>query len=546
MKLRLLILCFWLLATDFLHASTLSVRTEPAVLSPGQTFNLILELDENAPAGLPDFGPLGYDFYIQGTSHNASYVYNNGQSKSSTQWRIILLPKHTGQITIPAIQVGKARSTAFTPNLSTDAAHRTHASQPSMDQALFIKTDLSSKNPWLNQQVLYTVKIFHYSSILDAAYQPPNLGDALIVPLGTNKQYQVIEQGRPYLVEEQKYAFFPQKTGSQIIFPPKFQALIYDDVPRRAEAEGTPTTLKIKAIPNHFTPSTWLPAKVLSVQENYNQSDSHLSEGSTLTRTITLKASGLPAELFPPIEPKTNDTFKIYPEQPVRNNAIMGDTVIGNVTIKINYLFNHSGAITIPEQQFVWFNTETQQTSKVTLPAKTFQIIADSSSAPTAPTPLATPTSTTEKPQLQPIQKNPAFLHGLIFHIALFATFLLLSCICILSKKKIAQPNRLRPLKKACRRNHPEAAREALLHWARQTWPNASILNLNDIIQQTTNSTLANALHALSETLYQNKKSVSWEGNTLWLAIQACTKQKKSHASKKSIDNLNHLPPINP
>jgi hypothetical protein len=548
MKSGLFTLIFWLLTSFHIaNASTLSVHTEPDFVSPGEMFNLIFELDENAPAGLPDFGPLAYDFYIHGTAHSASYVYGNGQSKATTRWSLTLRAKHTGKLTIPAIQIGKARSRAFTLNQNAASNQQNTTSRQNttnhIDQALFIKTVLSNKHPRLNQQVIYTVKIFHYSSILDAAYQPPNLGDALIVPLGSNQQYQVIEKGRPYLVEEQKYAFFPQKLGSHIIFPPKFQALIYDDVPRRAEAHGASETLQIKPIPDDFTPSTWLPAKAVSIHEDYSQSNTKLREGSTLTRIITLQATGLPAELLPPIEPKKNSTFKMYPEKPDTNNRVIGDNVVGQMTIKINYLLNQPGTVTIPEQKITWFNTETNQPSNATLPAKTLQIIADANTQVSPASPIALPLSPIQKPVLD--KKNTAFMHGVVLHMALFATFLLLSVIFFFSNKTRARPpNPLKPLKKACLGNNPVAAREALLAWAQHIWPDKKILNLDDIIQQAPNDKLIHALQSLSESLYQTKKTSLWQGHILWLAIQSIPKKSYTPSSKKS-KNV-HLPPLNP
>ena len=108
-----------------MFATTLSAYTEPSAVSPGEPFNLILELDENAPSGLPDFGPLRYDFHIHGTAHSASYVFINGQSKASTRWTVTLVPKHTGQLTIPAIQVGQARSKPITLHVGEQPSSRT-------------------------------------------------------------------------------------------------------------------------------------------------------------------------------------------------------------------------------------------------------------------------------------------------------------------------------------------------------------------------------------------------------------------------------------
>jgi hypothetical protein len=537
------------------HASTLSVYTEPTVVAPGEVFNLIIELDENAPAGLPDFSPLQYNFHIHGTGHSASYVFSNGQSKASTRWTVTLLPKHTGKIKIPALQVGQARSKAFAPDIDTSNTSQTTASTqsiPTADQALFLKTQLSTKKPLLNQQMLYSVKIFHTSSILDAAYQPPSLGDALLVPLGNNQQTQVIENGRPYLVEEQQYALFPQKAGAHILFPPKFQALIYDDIPRRAEAHGKSISLDIQAIPEPFTQRNWLPAKALSLQDTYSQSNTHFTEGHTLTRTITLKVTGLLAELVPLIEPIKSDTYKIYPERPTFGNTVEGSNVVSKTEIKINYLLNHSGTITIPEQKITWFNTETQKKSIATLPEKILYIAPDAAqnSSDIEPTvqPLAPRTEATKKP----LPSKRLITHSLLQHTALLAAILGIGFIMLLLKKILQTARQkkrekhipIKALKKACVQNNPAAARAALLIWAKKIWPHTRILNLEDIIHQADDAALTNALHALSEALYHPKQTSTWPGATLIQAIYTFSKQQ--HPKRKKTKPANPLPPINP
>jgi hypothetical protein len=136
-------------------------------------------------------------------------------------------------------------------------------------------------------------------------------------------------------------------------------------------------------------------------------------------------------------------------------------------------------------------------------------------------------------------------MHGIVLHTALFMTFLLLSLILVLANKtRTRQQNPLKPLKKACLANHPEAAREALLNWAKQTWPDSKILNLDDIIQHTPNNALTHALQALSEALYQTKKTPLWQGHVLWLAVQAISKTKRAQSPKAS--KISNLPPLNP
>ncbi len=533
------------LITSGLNAANLTVHTEPTVVTPGEPFTLILELDENAPAGLPDFGPLGYDFYIHGTSHSASYVYQNGQAKTSTRWRVTLLPKNSSARNIPAIQVGQARTKPFTLNQNQATRH----TQPSADTAppnetaLIIKTKLSDTKPFVNQQTLYTVKIFHLSSVLDAAYQPPNLGDALIIPVGTSQQYQAIEGGRPYVVEEQKYAFFPQKTGHQVLFPPKFQALIYDDIPRRAEAQGKTASLAVQAIPSPFTANDWLPAKSLSLHETYDQSQTELTEGATITRTIMLKAVGLPAELLPAIEPEQGLAFKVYPEKPKKTTNTEGNNVTGTLTLKLTYLFNQPGEMHIPEQKISWFNTNTQQIETQTLPQKTFTIRPDANTVARPPNtntkaPVETPNVTADVP----VAASPrAFMPSLVTQLTLFASLLIMSFSLFLYRKNKAHQKPLKTLKKACHANDPLAARHALLGWAKHTWPNQAILNLDDVIRHAANTSLAEALQDLSKSLYHPEKNVTWDGRTLLHAVMR--RPRKRQGKQK---NTHTLPPMYP
>jgi hypothetical protein len=548
-------LIFWML-TNNLYASTLTAHAEPTAVSPGEPFNLILELDENAPSGLPDFGPLNYDFYIHGTGHRASYVYNNGQSKASTRWSVTLVSKHTGTVTIPAIQVGKARSKPFSITVSRNAAPPSPSKHTSVtpntpDRALFMKTILSDTHPFINQQILYTVKIFHASSILDAAYQPPNLGDALTIPLSNNQQYQVIENGRPYLVEEQKYAFFPQKTGTHILFPPKFQALIYDDIPRRAEAQGPSASLDVKAIPDGFTPSNWLPAKAVLFKESYDKTNIRMTEGSTLTRTVVLKATGLPAELLPELTLIKTDAFRQYPERPTLNNALEGDNVIGTATLKINYLFNQPGDVSIPKQHISWFNTITKQKETITLPEKKLRIIADINHISAQP---IKPEASQTTPELRTLDKALDKPN----HIILFARLIILSALALLGllvlfykrkarqsiQNKSTQTQLLKTIKAACLANQPEAAHKALLAWAQHAWPDHNILNLNDIIKNARHIALTEALNKLSKALYQPQNTTLWQADMLWTAIQSVSKQRNNRHRKKS--NPTQLPPLNP
>jgi len=546
-SIRLSIYFLTLLCLIPAHAATLSTKVDPAQVMPGQAFHLILDLDENAPAGLPDFSPLQYDFQINGTAHRASYMFIDGQSKASSSWTVTLTPKHTGTLIIPAIQVGHARSKPS----SIEVTNTPHVSASSVSTApataLFMQTIASESQPFINQQLIYTVKIYHNTSILDASYQPPQLSDALTMPLGENRQYQVIENGRPYLVEEQKYAFFPQESGAHIIFPPSFQALIYDDIPRRVRADGKSKSLNVKAIPENFKNKLWVPAKSLALTEHYDQHDTNFNEGSTLTRTLTLRAAGLPAELLPPLDMSKSTAFNTYPERPILKTETQGNDIVGKTTMKINYLFNQTGQVTLPEQTVTWYNTETGKTEHSTLPKRILHITARASTSTQASPDIKTPEP--KKTKTISTTSKLTFKHALAFHLALVCLFLA-SVLFVFLKylnrkhKRLIKHRAFKTLSKACRSNQPQASHDALFTWAKLAWPEDSLLNLDDICQSASNSELSKHIKILSAALYDAAQSNPWEGEKLYAALRQLTK-KRLRRTKKPTDP-DDLPPINP
>lgn len=531
------------------HSATLSAKVDPTQVMPGQAFHLILELDENAPAGLPDFSPLQYDFQINGTAHRASYMFVDGQSKASSSWTVTLTPKHTGKLTIPAIQVGHARSAPTSIEVTNNPQTSSEPMNTAPATALFIQTSASETQPFINQQVIYTVKIFHNTSILDALYQPPQLSDALTMPLGDNRQYQVIKNGRPYLVEEQKYAFFPQQSGTHKIDPPSFQALIYDDIPRRVRADSTSKSLDVKPIPENFKNKPWAPAKSLALTEHYDQQGTDFEEGSTLIRTLTLRAAGLPAELLPPLDITKSSAFNSYPEHPVLKTEAQGSDIVGKTTVKISYLFNQPGQVILPAQTVTWFNTETGKTERSTLPERILHITARAN-AQTKTTPPAI--KTPEKPKetiTTPKVHKFTFKHAFAFHLGLLC-LVLIAVFCVFFKYLNLKHTRLlkgrafKALSKACLSNQPRASRDALFVWAKLTWPKRSLITLDDIAQCASNPELAEQLKILSAALYDATSPETWNGQALLTALRKLNKKNKRRTKKSSLPN--NLPPINP
>lgn len=553
---------FGYLLNTCLAATTLEI--EPGHVQINEPFRLILTSDNPQSNQNPDLKPLQKDFIIMGTENSLSYSIINGRTTSVGQWMILLRAKSTGKLTIPALTIGQEKTEPRTIDVGDMYTSSTpdNSSPPvkENDDAI-LKTNVSEKNPYINQQVLYTVRLYSNQQLINAEYHPPNVSNALLIPLGDSRRYQTLLHNQTYSVAEQQYLIFPQKSGKIKIDPPSFNATVYRDFPRQMNLLSKVTTLDVRPAPNDFTGKFWLPAQNISLSESYDSLNQPLTEGTTVTRTVTLKAEAMPAQLLPNLDFETNNQFSVYPETPEIKNKVKITDLTGISTTKVTYLFDKAGQITIPELKIHWFNTSTGKAEVTALPPRSLTI-----------TPSVKPSTEANlsKPKLQifhdPITKEApqhsesTFLKFLLGQgptsliiwalvIGFGSAWVLVFLIWWLRNSRFFRQNRhrfvIKQVQKACKKNQPDLARTALLNWARLQWPERTILNLQEISQLAENPQLKKHLMVLSEVLYKTNTQSSWDGASLWQAFEAYIKLKPSSKKNKKQKHKD-LPPINP
>ena len=521
--------------------ATISVDVNPKKVRLGETFQLILSMDNLQENSSPDLRPLEKDFTILGTQRSMTYNVINGQSQSLHRWIVLLNPKNTGVLTIPAIQLGHQESM---PSSVKVVGTATNASDndvdPDMQDNIMLKTEINQPNPYIGQQVIYKVRLYTNTRLLNAQYIPPKVENALLIPLGDAHRYETTINDQLYGVEEQTYAVFAQKSGDFKILSPSFEALLFDSVPRQIRVHAKATTLHVKPIPKSNTLKHWLPANQVSLTETYDNSSNKLKQGDTLSRTITLQAFGVPAQLLPTIEIQSGSDFNAYSEKPDLNNTAQEDALVGRSEQKITYLLNKSGQITIPAIELHWFNVETGKEAITSLPAHTLSISMNKTK-----TSQRAAKVTPSKPSTKPTAHTPEVHEnklGIWLAASMAALWIVTLAVWWFYRRK-GNPKKaaLNELKKACSSNNPTKAQTALLNWAKSQWPESEFLNLNQLDSWLCDPDLKQNIAYLSQALYGQNKPKTWVGEDLWLCVKTfkTKKTKKTHSDYK-------LPGINP
>lgn len=544
MKKWLVMVCLSIL-TSFAQAEV-SAQLSQNQVSLGDTFNLIINQDTSTSTGIPDLTPLQKDFSIVGTEQSMKYSLINGVAQSQRQWTVILLPKKSGPLQIPALTIGNEK----TQPLSIEVGGSPNAQPDQMpgtmpDSGMQLLTTVSTDKPYINQQVIYTVRLYNSRRLLDADYQPPEVKDALLFPLGEVRRYQVIKDNQAYEVEEQQYAIFPQKSGQLTIKSPVFTGLVYAAVPKRVKATDKDIQLEIKPIPASYQGKDWLPAYDLGLTDSYENTNQKIEQGSTLTRTIKITAVGSPAQLLPELDFPSSKALSTYPEKPEDHTSLQADNLQGTRIIKVTYLLNQSGKIMIPELRIPWFNLKTGKQAYAVLPPRTLDVLPATVRA--NQNQIDNQISAKPAPLIEVEQtRSGGWSWGWL--VASLMTGLWLLTLAFWRRQKGEQSLQtshekkaaLRELKAACEQNNPEYVKESLLAWARVQWPHASIYNLSDIARLVNDLQFKKELNQLNQILYGGAKASGWKAAALWSYIQTLIKARP----KRRLPNP--LPPMNP
>ncbi len=282
----------------------IQAEVTPKEISAGEAFSLVIvKLGAINKDDVPDLSVLNQDFNVVGTMRSIEYFMVNGKSKVSTRWMVTLQPRKAGTLTIPPIKFKDEETPPLTVTVTGAGKTTTNNNTDSNDAVdtsknTLLLTTVDEKKPYVNQQIQYTVKILHSDELINADYQPPKVENALLLPLGDVRRYETIKDGQAYVVEEQKYAIYPQKSGRLTIKSPSFKALVYDGFQNGVFLENQPTTVEIQPVPPTFQGKLWLPAKEVTLHEDYEKFPANIGTRRYLSSYCDFRSNQCPRRII--------------------------------------------------------------------------------------------------------------------------------------------------------------------------------------------------------------------------------------------------------
>lgn len=380
------------------------VHVQPDPPPPDQSFTLMFEARGDVDAD-PDFTPLEEHFDILSRNQQTSLQIVNGRRSRSTVWSLDVLPKHGPPLTVPAVKFGQL---ATAPR---DIAFAATGGAQGADDGLFLEVDAEPLNPYVQQQVIYRLRLWKRYEISNASLSEPEVSaDAIVKPLDADTRFEATRDGKRYEVIERRFAVFPQASGKVTIKPAVVTAQIvkrgfslFDSFSQPVATKrivSAPVDLDVRPIPASFPRgATWLPARQLNLNEEWQPATGEATVGEPVTRTLNLWADGLTAGQLPPLDGVDTPGVKQYPDRPQTSEQQSPSGYSAVLQRKTAIIPTAAGRVALPAIELPWWNTGTDALELAQLPARELVATAPAGMTPppepaaevAAPAPAAAP-----------------------------------------------------------------------------------------------------------------------------------------------------------
>lgn len=584
MKQRLLAVfiaaCFFISALPALAAG-ISIHTDRLQIREGDMLSLTIRLEDLSKDAKPDLSPLEKDFDIHSRTQSTHTSFINGSVSRRLEIHLTLMPKKAGKLEIPALEADGHSSTPR----SITVLRANEPDSSGKATPLFITASVDNKKPYIQEQIVYTIKIYDAVGLLKGGITLPKSDDILSGTLIDQKSYQETKNGTPYNVTEHSYAFYPQKSGEITLSPTYFEGLApADPKPRRrslhdpfagvfgptifdrlhtnktVRSRTQPLSLTVRPKPASYPKdAVWLPAQDLILTDALKPDEDNVRNGETLSRVIALQATGLTAAQIPELSMPTPKKMKQYPGETESNDIPTKKGLLGTINQTVVLIPTDDGKTVLPEITLPWWDTDEGRMKTARLPARHITILPAAGTASVqppkmrAPKPIPTENERSTQPSEtmpQPsAQESPAPQDSNLLISLLIASNLLLGggILFLLFRRKKApisplkapetRTALLRDLKNACSCNDPKAANAALLAWGRTLFQDDPPTSTGSLAARLDSDDLKHQCDSLNRALYA-PSAAGWDGAPLYEAAQQAGRHKSGKKAPSPLPNL--------
>jgi hypothetical protein len=374
-------------ASPGISEAALKTFVEPRLVDEMDTIRLTIRKEGSNQSEPPDLTVLDQDFEVLGSQTSSRISSINGRTMASVEYQISLRPRRTGELTIPTLTIGGEQSEAIVVRVRP----LDPAIMDAINRMVFFEIELSNNPVYVQAETVLTRRLFYSQGVQIYSDLPgtPEIENAVVIPLGETQSRSVLREGHRYGVIEQRFALFPEQSGSLSIPAISVTSSVRLQSQGRSRRSGIRVSteeieLAVKPIPTGYpADAAWLPAKDVAISQSWAPRLPTVGVGDPLTFQISVRAQGNRGSAIPPTPlPLPQDQFKIYPEAPEMDESADTGTVIGSRREKFALIPTRPGPVTVPELSVTWWDTDADRLRETQVSVSALRITGQATAAP--------------------------------------------------------------------------------------------------------------------------------------------------------------------
>ncbi|RLZ06875.1 BatD family protein [Faecalibacter macacae] len=308
-------------------------------------------------------------FRLVGENKTQHVEYVNGKGLIQDGIILIFTPEREGKLRIGSARIvidGKAYTTKPIDIEVSKSSTSALSNRANTNQPVFLQTNVSNTNPYINEQVGLTVKM--YSRDLGLLNRKRNFRQGKLEGLSpkmVTSRPETIKQemvsGKPYFSEEiAKYNLFPQREGRIEIDPFSMDILVSGIYGTEAyEIKSNPVVINAKALPEEGKPVNFTGAVGdFKLKTSINKKELAVNESANLN--VEISGKGNFNTIIVP-EVNTPKNIEKYPPKKKNDFKAYEDGMQGSVSTEMVMVPEYGGDYTIAAVEFSYFDPEKEK-----------------------------------------------------------------------------------------------------------------------------------------------------------------------------------------
>ena len=324
----------------------------------------------NRKSGFPDIDGLSsFDVVNGGTSTRLEII--NGSMSSGVEYTFYLTPLKQGNFIIGPARV-RIKKKAYTSNsVKLTVSAKKNDKTENENAPLFLKAGISKNKLYVNQNALYTLKLFRRKQVSDISLEMPEAKGLVFESLAKPQKYSTIIDAKQYDVIELKYILVPQKEGKYKIPAAAMRMTSYEKMRRNSFFQDSffnmssrkpvylssnEIQLDVKKLPELDRPNNFsgLVGK-FELKAKLDPTEVKTNESATLT--LTVKGTGNVRQI-PDLKLSEIKGLKLYQDKPQLNINKGEFAILGKKIMKWAVVPEKGGKYKIPSMWLSFFDPE--------------------------------------------------------------------------------------------------------------------------------------------------------------------------------------------